>query len=995
MMKNMMAGIRTDRTLKLSHLLIAFFLVMGTFVASFNAKAHSVAVFIEINANNQVRFHALTWHGTGEFANRPSGSMYVNGVAYRFVAVNSAPMPSNFRLVAGCSFWTSYNYTGIAYQSTDWISGINLCNPLNFNMTSYFLETPACTLSGSVNVAVPVIVSQPTFSPSATRCVGDAFNVSVTASGINLSYKWQISVNNAAFVDIGTNGTSNIGYSGLTSSTLSFSGSNNYPTSNTRYQCVVTSSGSCGTFTKASDPSPSMTVSSSPIVSSIQPTSLSGCSGSPMSLSVSASGTNLSYQWQYGAASSGTYTNTGSNAATLSFNADASVAYTNGKYLRCVVSGSCGSAQTSAAVPLSVTPLTAITSQPSNSTICENAATTFSVTAGGASLTYQWQVSRNNGTSYSPISNGAVANVGTYSGTTSNTLTISGTNASLSGALYRCVVTGTCGQATSSAATLTVNRFPAILTQPVDKTVCLPGSAAFSVSTSGTSLTYQWESNAGGVTYTNVTNGYAGGITYTGATTNQLTVTPSTSDYNGYGYRVKITGVCGSTISSTVATLSVASPATISSTSTTTPSVCEAGTISLTLTASGTNLTYKWQELISGTYTDVSGPNYRNFTTNTLTILGTPSSFSGRAYRGVATGTCGNPAYTGTITLTINQNPSISVQPTNQAICIPSAATFSVTASGYSLAYQWETSAGGVTYTNITDGGTYSGSTTNQLSITPSASINQYRYRVKLTGGCGSPLYSDPKILTVNSLPNITAEPTANAAICVSDAGTISLTNTGLGNNYQWQVSDNPRDNSSFSPLANTTTTTGISYTGVNTNSLTLGRITTSEDGYLYRCVITPDASCGSVSPTISGTVTLTVNTKPAITLQPVNANNNTYLLNNTYTSPTTTTYVYKLNATGTFTDPASSFTWKESVDGGNSWRALTTGTYSGTTNNYVVTLSGTSPYSSELKVTMLNSSTEYSNRLKYIYRCLIVGTCDNVTSNAVKVNPPPKLNRQ
>jgi len=118
MMKNMMTGIQANKTLKLSHLLIAFFLVMGTFVASYSAKAHSVAVFIEINSSNQVRFHVLSWHRLTEFGGRPSGAMFVNGARHNFSFVyqNNAAntviygKPSNtLRRVASCSNWATYN----------------------------------------------------------------------------------------------------------------------------------------------------------------------------------------------------------------------------------------------------------------------------------------------------------------------------------------------------------------------------------------------------------------------------------------------------------------------------------------------------------------------------------------------------------------------------------------------------------------------------------------------------------------------------------------------------------------------------------------------------------------------------------------------------------------------------------------------------------------------------------------------------------------------
>jgi hypothetical protein len=980
MMKSMITGTRINTTLKLSNLLIAFFVVMGTFVASYSAKAHSVAVFIQMGngtnggSNGQVRFHALTWH---RFT-RTSGSMFVNGVQYPFQSVSLGPMPSDYRGVAGCSGWGSYNNNRYTYQSTAWISGINLCNPLNFGMTGYYLEEPDCNLSGSVNVSTPVILQNLTISPGTTFCAGTSYSMSIVASGVNLSYQWQRSMDGSNWSNVGGN-----------SSTYS-AGAASVSDNGARFRCVVTSSGTCGSNPSATSNTVQITVTNGTSITSQPVSSLSGCSGTTMSLSVAGAGTNLRYQWEVNSTPIGGATN-----PTFSFIAGQGI-YLNGSTVRCVVSGSCGSA-TSNSTSLSVTPNTTITSQPSNSTVCEDAATSFNVGAVGANLTYQWQVFRNN--TWSNVSNATIPNTVTYSGATSTQLILSGTKSNLSGVQYRCVVSGSCGASqTSGAATLTVNQVPTITSQPVNTTACA-SNATFTTAATGSSLTYQWQYRADGVAaYQNVSNG----ASYSGATTNQLTVIAPSVSLDQYRYRVIVTGVCPSnptTRTGNPAILTVARPAVITvQPSSTTPSVCEAGAVSMTFTATGSNLTYKWQVSNNGTtFTDISsGSSYQNFNTNTLNIVGATNNLNGLIYRGVATGSCGAAANTNNITLTINQIPAVTVQPSNQTACLPATATFGVTAVGYLATYQWQYSTNGGTYTNVTDGFaggvTYTGATSNSLTISPDASIDQYRYRVRVSGGCGSPVTSDAKILTVHSLPNITTQPIANTAICIFGSGTISLTNTGLGNTYRWQQKS---PSGSWTNLNNTTSSTGVSTTGVFTNALVLSRVSEGVDGYLYRCIITPNASCTGASPINSGTVTLTVNRRPAITIQPVNSNNNTFLQNAQYPNQSTITYVYRVTATGSFTNPTNpDFQWRETTNGGRSWRNINGGTSSGTTS-YAVTTTSTSPYRSTLEVTMQNPSNDFRNRSGFVYRCLITGICDIVTSNAVKVNPPPKLNRQ
>ncbi|HWN97660.1 MAG TPA: immunoglobulin domain-containing protein, partial [Blastocatellia bacterium] len=81
-----------------------------------------------------------------------------------------------------------------------------------------------------------------------------------------------------------------------------------------------------------------------------------------------------------------------------------------------------------------------ITSQPSNQTVCERASASFSVTATGTGLTYQW---RKNST-----------NLG---GATSPSLTLNNLAGGDAGS-YDCVISATCGSSvTSNVATLTVN----------------------------------------------------------------------------------------------------------------------------------------------------------------------------------------------------------------------------------------------------------------------------------------------------------------------------------------------------------------------------------------------------------------------------------------------------------------------------------------------------------------------------------------------------------
>jgi hypothetical protein len=126
-----------------------------------------------------------------------------------------------------------------------------------------------------------------------------------------------------------------------------------------------------------------------------------------------------------------------------------------------------------------------ITTPPASVTVNVASNTTFSVTATGtAPLSYQWQVSTDNGSNW-----GNLANAGAYSGVNLATLTVS-PSSSLNSYQYRCVVSnGVSPDATSSAATLTVNdAAPTNLTYSANPATYTKGSA----------ITNNTPSNSGG-----------------------------------------------------------------------------------------------------------------------------------------------------------------------------------------------------------------------------------------------------------------------------------------------------------------------------------------------------------------------------------------------------------------------------------------------------------------------------------------------------------------
>jgi len=161
-----------------------------------------------------------------------------------------------------------------------------------------------------------------------------------------------------------------------------------------------------------------------------------------------------------------------------------------------------------------------IGTQPASQSVTAGSAATFSVTATGSALTYQWQRNPGGNTSFANISGATAASY------TTPTAAISGGSAN-SGDTYRVVITGdTSPAATSLPATLTVTEAavaPAIVTQPANATRNAGETATFSVVVTGTApISYQWRRNGNNIggatssTYTTPATSVSGGTANNG-----------------------------------------------------------------------------------------------------------------------------------------------------------------------------------------------------------------------------------------------------------------------------------------------------------------------------------------------------------------------------------------------------------------------------------------------------------------------------------------------
>ena len=147
-----------------------------------------------------------------------------------------------------------------------------------------------------------------------------------------------------------------------------------------------------------------------------------------------------------------------------------------------------------------------------------------------------------------------------------------------------------------------------------------------------------------------------------------------------------------------------------------------------------------------------------------------------------------------TIPVTVNAPVGGTATLTNRTICEGSNTTFTLggALSGPStFIHQYQVSTnGGTTFTNITNGGVYSGATTSSLTLTnvPN-SFNGYRFRdsISAAGACGS-LISSVAILTVNPKPVVTISvaPVRNLFPGLTTTLTAAVSPNPTGAAYQW-----------------------------------------------------------------------------------------------------------------------------------------------------------------------------------------------------------------
>ncbi len=350
------------------------------------------------------------------------------------------------------------------------------------------LATQSCTPSSgfgevedyAITIAPCVPVTIASGPSNASAACGSAASFSVTAAGSLITYQWQYRSNSsAAWVNV----PASTPYSGVTSSTLSV---NPVSTAINGYQYRVITSGACS----ALNPSAEATLTVTPIALAVSPANVNKCVADPaVLLSVPASATAVF------SPVNGLYTNAAGTTPYVSGTAVSQVyaapAATT-TYSAVITSGSCSTLPQS--IIINVNAIVGGTATLQNATICANGNATFALggsLTGGPGFTHQFQVSTDNGITFTNVSNNS-----NYSGATTNTLTLTNIPVSFNGYKFRDSINtiGGCGQLKSAIATLTVNPTPVVTITASPIVNLYPGltTTLSATVTPNAAASYQW-----------------------------------------------------------------------------------------------------------------------------------------------------------------------------------------------------------------------------------------------------------------------------------------------------------------------------------------------------------------------------------------------------------------------------------------------------------------------------------------------------------------------
>jgi uncharacterized repeat protein (TIGR03803 family) len=303
---------------------------------------------------------------------------------------------------------------------------------------------------------------------------------------------------------------------------------------------------------------------------------------------------------------------------------------------------------------------------------------------------------------------------------------------------------------------------PSIVTPPAGGNFAVGSSPTLTVVATGPgNLTYQW-ARLGAALPGNVSGAATANLTF-----NSLT----TADAGSYDV---VVGNANGHVTSAVAVVAVVPPPTITLHPTNILNIAQGGTLSLTVGASGSSLTYEWL-FNGGGLTDgqsVSGGNITGSATSNLVITPAGMADSGSYSVVVSNQFTGVTSHVSAVTVGVG--PVVSA-PANMTAVLGRTGTLSVTATGTApLHFQWEKVGAAAAIPNATNA---------TLTLANVAASTAGSYFVVVTNRFGNATSPDA-IVTVQSPPAIGALP---ASVTLVQGGSTNFHVAATNGPFIWQ----------------------------------------------------------------------------------------------------------------------------------------------------------------------------------------------------------------
>ena len=737
----------------------------------------------------------VTWTtSSGTF----SGSPYANGASVNLdLGLSGTTFANEPTFEAYTLSGDSIGATGLTFDtSTGNLSGTITADYIdttyNFTVTENVTGNAQSYAFTTTGTGVVVNITQQPTAGSVEAGSGGTVNfgpvAGISSDGSTITFQWEFSVNGGVGWATVSNGG---GYSGATTNTLTVD--DDFAKNSFQYRCKLdTSTAVTPNYTNAVTLTVfrSITVTQQPVNS----TPIAPAAGAFSTGGSTLDGATISYQWQKSENGDGVnYVDIGGAQTTTYTTGSTTYDDSYGDYYRCKLNATGATEVITNAARLFVQRTINITSQPVNTTGAVGGTSSFGIAAttsdnDAGDITYQWQVSITNGSTWSDVSEGTGGTTSTY---TTPTLT-----QAYDEYQYRCLLSAAGATTTpSNAATLQVETVTVVVSsQPSAATVDEGQTATFTTlggvtmapvggnaatssfetdqfdtpsggggggaegqSSHEPSVTYQWEkSDNGGGSWSTL-----GGATSASYTTGLTTY----ADDNADQYRCVISAVGAATPATTNAVaLTVQRTFSITSQpSNVTANEGGTGTFTVVTQSSSGTVTYQWERSDDGgvNYTTVGSATNAAYTTPTLVFANDDAD----RYR-VVTSLVGSAAdITSTHgELTVLRVISIQTQPQNQGVIEGNTATFTIVASITSgvISYQWQKSTnGGGAWTNIN--GANSASYTTPATVYPTTPSEQFR--CVLTNSNATTLTSNAATLTVNESEFVSGPATVTPVI--------------------------------------------------------------------------------------------------------------------------------------------------------------------------------------------------------------------------------------